>query len=247
MVLETDINNNSFRGTMMIIAIQLEPMTDVYIDTTVKALQQLHQATLRTDKRTIRIAEFLDLQAKSIIEAHKNGNEAVCFHLCCWCKPLIGKSKEEVMNGELTVAMAQQTMASEHGYKDWATVQQQGDEVFDLTFENCIDTMLTGDLDKFTSALTTTPALAQQQSQYGHRATLLHYLGANGVESYRQVTPLNAVKIAECLIEAGANVNATANIYGGSKPLGLLTTSAHPANAGVTANVAAVLEKAGAT
>ena len=107
--------------------------------------------------------------------------------------------------------------------------------------------MLAGDLDKFTSTLTTTPALAQQQSQYGHRATLLHYLGANGVESYRQVTPLNAVKIAECLIEAGANVNATANIYGGSRPLGLLTTSAHPANAGVTADVAAVLEKAGAT
>jgi len=222
-------------------------MADVYIDNTVKALLQLHQQTLRLDKSTISPADFIGLQALSIVEAHKAGNEAVCFHLRCWCKPLIGKSKEEVMNGELTVAMAQQTIASEHGYEDWTAVQQQGDVEFDLQFESCIDTMLAGDLNTLTNTLSKTPELARQQSQYGHRATLLHYLGANGVESYRQVTPFNAVHLAECLIEAGADVNATANIYGGSKPLGLLTTSAHPANAGVTEAVAAVLEKAGAT
>ena len=222
-------------------------MTEVYIDSTVKALQQLHQTTLRTDKRTVRIVEFLGLQAESIVEAHKAGNSAVCFHLCCWCKQLIGKSREEVMNGELNLAMAQQTIASEHGYKDWNAVEAQGHVQLDLPFENCIDAMLAGDLNDLSETLATTPALIRQQSQYGHRATLLHYLGANGVESYRQVTPLNAVQIAECLIEAGADVNSLANIYGGSKPLGLLTTSAHPANAGVTEAVAAVLENAGAT
>ena len=29
-----------------------------------------------------------------------------------------------------------------------------------------------------------------------HRATLLHYVGANGVEAYRQKTPPNATEIA---------------------------------------------------
>ena len=222
-------------------------MANVYCDNTVKELQHLHHSTLCTDKRTVRIATYLYLQAESILTAHNSGNSAVCFHLSCWYKPFIGKSIEEVMDDDLNIAMAQQTIAREHGYTDWASVVDHGDAAFDLQFENCIDTMLAGDFNKLAASLKTTPALARQQSQYGHRATLLHYLGANDVESYRQVTPYNAMQLAECLIEAGADVNATANIYGGSKPLGLLTTSAHPANAGVTEAVAAVLESAGAT
>ena len=35
------------------------------------------------------------------------------------------------------------------------------------------------------------------KSAAAHRATLLHYIGANGVEGYRQKTPKNAVKVAE--------------------------------------------------
>ncbi len=222
-------------------------MADVFIDNTVKALQQLHQPTLATDKRTITIIDFLSFQAESIFDAHKAGNEAVCFHLCCWYKPLIGKSKAEVMQGDVNIDMAQQTIAREHGYKDWTSVQSHGNTAFDLEFEHCVDTMLAGDLTELSNQLKAAPALARQQSQYGHKATLLHYLGANGVESYRQVTPYNAEKLAELLINAGADVNALANIYGSSKPLGLLTSSAHPANAGVTAAVASILESAGAT
>ncbi|WP_261340722.1 hypothetical protein [Planctomicrobium piriforme] len=41
-------------------------------------------------------------------------------------------------------------------------------------------------------------------------------------------------------------MNATANIYGGSTPLGLLVTSDHPAQAGVTSDARKVLEAAGA-
>jgi len=43
-------------------------MTEVYIDSTVKALQQLHQTTLRTDKRTVRIVEFLGLQRSQLLK-----------------------------------------------------------------------------------------------------------------------------------------------------------------------------------
>ena len=51
----------------------------------------------------------------------------------------------------------------------------------------------------------------------------------------------------ELLVEAGADVNATANMYGGgSMVLGLPVTSDHPAKAGVTGDARKVLEAAGA-
>src|SRR5207253_793186 len=43
----------------------------------------------------------------------------------------------------------------------------------------------------------------------------------------------NAVRIAEILLDAGADVNAVADMYGGSMTLGLVATSIHPAQAGV--------------
>src|SRR5439155_980457 len=67
-----------------------------------------------------------------------------------------------------------------------------------------------------------------------HRATLLHYVSANGVENYRQQTPQNIVRMTELLLAAGAEVDAEANVYGGGcTTLGLVATSAHPRQAGV--------------
>jgi hypothetical protein len=56
---------------------------------------------------------------------------------------------------------------------------------------------------------------------------------------------MNLAEITRLLVEAGADVNATANRYGGSTALGLLVTSDHPAKAGVTGAVRKVLEAAG--
>ena len=58
-------------------------------------------------------------------------------------------------------------------------------------------------------------------------------MGANSVENYRQKTPKNAVQVAEVLLRAGADVNAPADIYGGSDTLGLAATSVFPFLAGV--------------
>ena len=48
-----------------------------------------------------------------------------------------------------------------------------------------------------------------------HRATLLHYVAANGVEDYRQTSPSNAVPVAEALLHAGAEVDVLADTYAG--------------------------------
>src|ERR1700732_2991126 len=67
-----------------------------------------------------------------------------------------------------------------------------------------------------------------------HRATLLHYVAANGVEAYRQKTPPNAVEIGRTLLEAGAEPDALADMYGADcTTMSMLVSSSHPAEAGL--------------
>ncbi len=80
-----------------------------------------------------------------------------------------------------------------------------------------------------------------------HAATLLHYIGANGIEGYRQKTPSNAVEIARILLEAGAEPDALAGMYGGQHTtMSMLVTSCHPAKAGLQAALAETLLDYGA-
>ena len=81
-----------------------------------------------------------------------------------------------------------------------------------------------------------------------HRSTLLHYVSANGVEDFRQKTPKNIVEITKLLLNAGADVNAESDAYGGrSTTLGLTATSCHPEEAGVQLPLMDLLIAHGAT
>ena len=60
--------------------------------------------------------------------------------------------------------------------------------------------------------------MGNQSSQYGHSAIPLHFIGTNGVESCRQMTPSNPLDVTRCLVLA----------------------SAHTHNAGVTRKIAGV-------
>jgi len=63
---------------------------------------------------------------------------------------------------------------------------------------------------------------------------------------YRQKTPKNAVRIAEVLLRAGADINAVADIYGGSDTLGLASTSVWPFLVGVQEALIDILLEYGA-
>jgi ankyrin repeat protein len=139
------------------------------------------------------------------------------------------------------LADAQYLIAEAHGFEHWADFAQhletlavwgrKGD-----AFESAADAVVDGDLATLETLIREHPELVRARSERVHTATLLHYVAANGVEDFRQKTPPNAVAVARCLLEAGAEVDALANTYSTSSyetTLNLLVSSAHPAGAGL--------------
>jgi hypothetical protein len=221
--------------------------TPVYICDQVKDIERLHSDLFTDDFRQLPICDQLDQQAHRIVEGHKAGNRAVVTHITCWHPNLVGRSADEIMNSDFTLDDARQTIAREYGFANWADAAVRGENAPDLEFELAVDTLLRGDVESLRGLLSSNPSLVHRRSSFGHRSTLLHYVGSNGVETYRQKVPLNLAEIARLLIDAGADVNATAEMYGGgSTTLGLLITSDHPAKAGVISDVRKVLVVAGA-
>lgn len=115
-----------------------------------------------------------------------------------------------------------------------------------VVFEAAVDAVVAGDEPGLRQLLQTHPEMIEVRSPRSHHATLLHYVGANGVEGWRQRTPVNAVAIAELLLSAGAEVDALADMYGGSTTLGLVATSIHPLQAGLQNDLIDVLLDRGA-
>ena len=223
-----------------------EAKQPVYVSDQVKEVERLHRDLLTANVRRLPIRDQLDRQAHRMLEGHKAGDRAVVTHITCWHPKLVFDSADEIMTSNFTPDDARQTIATEYGFADWSDVEAQGVNSPDPDFELAVDTLLSGDVEKLRGLLSANPSLIQARSSFGHRSTLLHYVGSNGVETYRQKVPMNLAEITRLLVEAGADVNATANMYGGSTALGLLVTSDHPAKAGVTGAVRKVLEAAGA-
>jgi ankyrin repeat protein len=112
-------------------------------------------------------------------------------------------------------------------------------------FEAAADAIVSGDAAALETLLRENPELIRARSTRRHHAMLLHYVGANGLEYFRQKTPPNIVAITEVLVNAGAEIDAIADV-GGSTALGLAATSIHPAIAGVQIPLLETLLQAGA-
>src|SRR4051794_18229275 len=218
----------------------------VYVSEQVREVERLHRDLLTDIARRLPIRDQLDRQAHRIVEGHKAGDRAVVTQVTCWHPTLVCHPADEIMTGPFTLDDARQTIAREYGFADWSDAEVRGAAPPDPAFEFAVDTLLGGDVEALRGLLSGDPSLVRRRSSFGHRATLLHYVGSNGVETYRQRVPLSLAEIARLLVEAGADVNARAEMYGGSTVLGLLVTSDHPARAGVTGDVVKVLEAAGA-
>ena len=155
-------------------------------------------------------------------------------------------SAEEIRRAPFDLADAQLTIARWHCFRDWLAlaayalaVTTKGSSV--RQFETAVEAVITGDLLALQTLLRDHPELVRarstritNQDPAKHRATLLHYVAANGVEEHRQKSPKNAVAIAKALLKAGADPNAFAAMYGGKcTTMSMLVSSRHPAQAGV--------------
>jgi len=115
-------------------------------------------------------------------------------------------------------------------------------------FARAVRAIIHGDVAALRAELAAHPGLSHARSAAGHRATLLHYIAANGIEDELQRPIAEADDLARALLAAGAEVDAPCDAYGGRYPttLSLLVSSDHPARAGVSAKLVDTLCEAGA-
>lgn len=213
-------------------------------------------------------------RAKELARACQSGDDAIRSWATRWVDRLIelqGDAREftqrdaerhagqiaefacdRLTRSDCALSQAQFVIARAHGFASWRRlvhhIEALAGRESDLSaFEQAADSIVSGDLGTLERLLAAHPDLVHARSSREHRATLLHYVSANGVENYRQRTPANIVAIARRLLDAGADVDAEADVYGGgSTTLGLVVTSAHPRKAGVQLALADLLLERGA-
>ena len=146
-------------------------------------------------------------QAKDLVKLWKCGDAATgervrTFH------PRFRNADSASAN--FTLADAQLTIAREHGFESWpkfskhvAALARANSPV--SRFELAADAIAEGDAAILERLLRENPELIRARSTRAHRGTLLHYIGANGIEDFRQKTPKNAVAILNILLQAGAD------------------------------------------
>ena len=154
---------------------------------------------------------------------------------------------------DYSVGDARAIIAREHHFESWDQFESLAEALKDPSspaaqFEAAVDAIVTGDVATLERLIHANLDLIRARSTRTHHSTLLHYVGANGVEGFRQRTPKNAVRIAEILLNADADVDAKADMYGGgSTTLGLVATSIHPVTAGVQEDLMSFLLARGAS
>jgi ankyrin repeat protein len=213
-------------------------------------------------------------RAKDLVRACKSGRaDAMRGWAASWIEDLIATQRETErlpqshvaglvdtltkfahvrLTGSCALADAQFVLARAHGFLSWPKFVTHLESLARATtpvsiFETAAEAVVDGNTALLERLLRENPGLISARSTREHRATLLHYVAANGVENYRQKTPKNAPAVAALLLKMGAEVDAEADVYGGGcTTLGLIATSAHPHTAGVQQGLIDVLLEHGA-
>ncbi|MCX6591575.1 MAG: ankyrin repeat domain-containing protein [Acidobacteria bacterium] len=148
---------------------------------------------------------------------------------------------EQIQAAEVTSDDTRLAVARFYSFEDWHALAGHLDAILAggavFRFESAVEAVIDGDLPALQALLAADPGLVHARSSRVthfdppvHRSTLLHYLAANGVENYRQRSPANAVEVARALLDAGAEPDSLADLYGGQcTTLSLLVSSSVPA------------------
>ena len=199
---------------------------------------------------TAPIGAYLD-QARSLLADLHAGDEAAAWRFK-WEHPAFREQQvAAVRSARLGLEDAMLVTARSYAFDGWtelaAFAEVAAHDGGIIRFETAVDAMVGGDRDVLEALLREDPALVGARSARRHRASLLHYIAANGVEGWRQRTPPNAVEIARLLLDAGADPNALADMYDARcTTLGMLVSSSPPADAGLQLPLAELLADRGA-
>jgi ankyrin repeat protein len=190
-------------------------------------------------------------QAEVLLDALKNGDADAHWRFK-WEHPRFrGQTIDAVQSATLDLDDARTVVARQYGFENWADLVRFVDAVRNdesvSRFEAAVEAVVSGDVDSLRAMLGEHPELAHGRSSRRHHATLLHYVAANGVEGARQKTPGNAVEVAKTLLDAGADVDALADMYDQKcTTMSMLVSSSHPAKAGLQIALAETLVDYGA-
>ena len=202
----------------------------------------------RSEARSL--LDVVERELTAFRDAHR-ARSPVAAELVRLARWRLGRPNEtdaEIFDAELTVDDSRQCLARFHRFASWDDLVVHAELRVDPDFEAAADAIVSGDEKALAVLLAQDPSLAHARSPFGHRATLLHHVAANAVEESRQwQSPSNAVAIAQMLLRAGSEPDATCHCYGREDTtLYLLVSSVHPALAGVQAALVDALIDGGA-
>ena len=201
----------------------------IYIPESVQSLRNFYGDLLYDVSRWNTITEHLETLAMKLAEGIKQEELSVVIEINNYNKGYLGKPADYIFNQKLGLDDARTTIAHEYGFKNWNHLELECNKQYNIDFENLVNELLHGNLDSLKSRLASNPDLLFTRSQYNHKATLLHYVGNNGVELWRQVIPSNLLDTTRYLLEAGADVNAKMDVYNGKfRTRELFESSIHP-------------------
>lgn len=194
-------------------------------------------------------ADEYEQQAIALLAAFNTGVRDAVRAVRNYHPHLSRQSDDDFRNSSITIDDTRLVVARYNYFEDWPQLMTWVKEVTKenspvAEFETAADAVMSGDTTILRKLLQKNPSLIRTRSMRPHHSMLIHYIGANGVEHQR--TPPNAVEILQLLLDAGAEVDATADMYGGSATLGLVATSIWPAKAGVLIPLMETLLQAGA-
>jgi ankyrin repeat protein len=195
-------------------------------------------------------AEDYEREAAALHEALRAGSDEARWPFK-WEHPRFRGRHVSEVPADLPLDEARLVIARRYAFGTWSDLlffaAAVGRDPAVATFEAAVEAVVSGDLSPLRSMLRDDAGLARARSSRRHRATLLHYIAANGVEGGRQRTPANAVEVARTLLEAGADPNAIAHMDDADcTTMSLLVSSSPPAEAGLQAALAETLLDHGA-
>lgn len=209
-------------------------MENIYICEEVAKVRTLHRPILDNFLRYPTLLSQLSAFAEQLEDQFKQGNPAVSVELSNYHPSFLGKEASFILSQPLTTEDFRLTIAREYGFSNWQEVEKKRGISLNPIFETAVNALIHGDERELRGLLSAHPELVESHSEYGHKAGLIHYVGSNGVEIWRQVVPNNLVNLTQLLLDRGANPNMPSQIYGGANSaLALVESSAHPWDAGI--------------